>query len=118
MDESVEMFLAEQKRLAEEGGPIRAFRRTVTHYLLSLGILAVFMFALLKVLNVFPRNGDHSMKLIYYGPILALLAVGSGLLLQWSKFRNSPFSASAWGFIVMAMVAVPAGAIDLIRTAR
>ena len=118
MDESVDMFRAEQKRLAEQGGPIRAFRRAATHHLLSLGIFAVFMFALLEVLNLFPRNGDHSMKVVYYGPVVALLAIGSALLLRWSTFRNSPFSLSAWGFLVLAIVAIPAGAIELIQTAR
>ena len=76
--------------------------------------MAVLMFLLEEGLNVFPRNADHSMKLEYYGPILAGLAVGSALLLRKPTFRRSAFGASAWAFILMAIVAIPAGAIDAI----
>jgi hypothetical protein len=113
MDESVELFHAEQQRLAEEGGPVRALRRQIRDSALGLGIFVVMMVGLLAFLNWFPRNPDHSMKLVYYGPILTILGFGSLLVLRRPALRQSPFRFTAWGFILMALAAIPAGAIDL-----
>lgn len=115
MDDSVKEFHAYQRALAEQGGPMRVLRRNAAYGFLSLGIFAVLMIALLAVLNVFPRNPNGSMKLVYYGPALAVMAVGSALLLRWPTFRRSPFSMAAWAFILMALLSIPAGAIDLVR---
>jgi hypothetical protein len=113
MDESVELFHAEQERLAEEGGPVRALRKQIAGAALDLGAFALSMSALLAVLDRFPRNSDHSMKLVYYGPILAALGLGSALMLRRRGFRESPFRMTAWGFILLAVAAILAGAIDL-----
>jgi len=114
MDESVKEFHAYQRALAEEGGPMRVLRRTVAHQFLSLAIFVILTAALMEGFSFFPRNADGSMKLIYFGPALAVVAVGSALLLRRAEFRRSPFSLSAWAFILMAVVAIPAGALDLI----
>jgi cytochrome bd-type quinol oxidase subunit 2 len=81
--------------------------------LLGLGIFVASTLVLLTVADQFPRNADHSMKLAYYGPILAVLGVGSALLLRRERFRKSPFAMSAWMFVLMALAAIAAGAIDL-----
>ena len=115
MDDSVNEFHAYQRALAEEGGPMRVLRRNAAYGFLSLGIFVVLMMALLAILNLLPRNANGSMKLVYYGPALALIAVGSALLLRRPTFRKSPFSMAAWAFIIMAVLAITAGAIDLVR---
>jgi hypothetical protein len=114
MDDSVKEFHAYQRALAEQGGPTRVLRRTVTHQFLSLAIFVILIVALMASLSLLPRNADGSMKLVYFGPVLAVLAVASALLLRRAEFRRSPFSLSAWAFILMAVVAIPAGALDLI----
>lgn len=114
MDESVELFAAEQRRLAEQGGPIPALRSHIMTWVLRLGTSAIIMFVLLTVLDRFPRNSDHSMKVVYYGPVLAILGIGSIMLLRRPAFRQSPFAMAAWLLVLMAIAAIPAGMIDLL----
>src|SRR5690348_11817218 len=96
MDDSVEQFHAYQRDLASQGGPWGALRRTTTYWLARLAIWVVTLAALLGTLRVLPSNADGSVQLAYYGPVLALLAIGSGLFLRQPKFRKSPFAMTAW----------------------
>ena len=112
MDESVELFKAEQRRFAEEGGFRRAIRRQLQDYVLGLSAYILINITILHFLGQLPRNPDHSMQLGYYGPVLAVLGVGSVLLLRRPSFRRSPFRVVAWGQILLALAAIPAGVID------
>lgn len=108
MDKSVELFNAEQRRLAASGG----FKRHLVETLMSLGITMLVSWALVAGLNMFPRNADHSMKVVYYGPVLAVLGLAATYLLQRPFFRRPPFQLTLWGLIFLAVVLIPAGALD------
>jgi hypothetical protein len=113
MDESVELFKAEQARFAEQGPPPRTFISRVKDVLLRFATFTLPVLALMAVLSATPRNADHSFKLIYYGPVLAILGVASAfLLLRRPAFRHSPFALTAWWFIGVAVLVIPAGALD------
>jgi tellurite resistance protein TehA-like permease len=112
MDQSVELFIAEQVRLAEKGATPRSVISRVKEVVLRFAAFTVPMYALMEGLSAAPRNAEHSFKLIYYGPALAVLGLASAFLLRRRAFRHSPFALAAWTFVFLAAVAIPAGALD------
>ena len=109
MDESVELFQAEQRRLAADGG----LKQHLIAVLKSLAFLIVVMWLLMAILGVFPRNTDHSMKVVYYGPVLGVLGIIAGYLLSRPSFRKPPFRATLWTLIFLALAMIPVGTIDV-----
>ena len=114
MDESVELFRAEQESIADEGGPGRSLKRQIKTQMIALGAFATITGALNAVLGALPRNADNSVKLIYFGPALVALSVLAALFLRKNVNKRSPFRLVAWGLIALTAVAIPAGAIDLL----
>lgn len=114
MDESIELFKAEQNRLAEGAAPPRSLTRQITTQISALGAFAIIVWVLMAGLGALPRNPDNSIKLIYFGPALVVLAAIAALFLRKDSTKRSPFRLAAWGLIALAVVAIPAGAIDLL----
>jgi len=114
MDESVELFLKEQKRLDNAEGPARYLLRQLLSNLVTLAVIAVTMSGLLSFLGSFPRNADNSVRLAIYGPALAGLAVLSALILKIGKPRIQAIRWTCWLYICCAMIAIPTGIVDLI----
>ena len=113
MDESVELFKAEQMRLAEPDAPPPTFISRIKETVLRFATFTLPVLALMAGLSATPRNADHSFRLIYYGPALAILGVASAfLLLRRPAFRRSPFALTAWWFVGIAVLVIPAGALD------
>lgn len=112
MDESLTHFQAEQKRLASGRGPIVVLKRQIKARLIGLGMFAAIIWGLAAGLGTLPRNADNSIKLIYFGPALALLAAIAVLFLRHEPSKRSPFRLTAWSLIALALVAIPAGVID------
>ena len=103
-----ELFRAEQRRLADDGG----LRRHLVPTVLSLCLLMRVMWGLMAGLSAFPRNADHSMNVIYYGLVLGLLGLAAALLLRRPFLRKPPFRATLWGLIFVSAVVIPVGAFD------
>lgn len=114
MDESVELFRAEQKRLADEGGTVRSLKWQITSHMIALGVFATVIWVLMAGLGAFPRNPDNSVKLIYFGPALVALSTIAGLFLRKGILRSSPLRFAASGVIALTVIAIPAGAIDFL----
>jgi hypothetical protein len=108
MDKSIELFRAEQRRLADDGGLKRHLITTV----LSLCLFMLVMWGLMAGLSAFPRNADHSMNVIYYGPVLGLFGLVAALLLRRPFLRKPPFRATLWGLVFVSAVIIPVGAFD------
>jgi len=108
MDKSIELFRAEQRRLAGDGGLKRHLKTTV----LSLCLMMLVMWGLMAGLSAFPRNADHSMNVIYYGPVLGLFGLVAAFLLRRPFLRKPPFRATLWGLVFVSAVIIPIGAFD------
>jgi hypothetical protein len=108
MEKSIELFDPEQRQLADDGGLKRHLVTTV----LSLCLFMLVMWGLMAGLSAFPRNADHSMNVIYYGPVLGLLGLAAALMLRRPFLRKPPFRATLWGLIFVSAVMIPVGAFD------
>jgi hypothetical protein len=108
MDKSIELFRAEQRRLAEDGG----LKRPLITTLSSLCLFNVVIWGLMAGLSAFPRNADHSMNVIYCGPVLGLLGLVAALLLRRPFLRKPPFRATLWGLVFISAVFIPVAAFD------
>jgi len=115
MDESVKLFQQEQDRLAKAGGAAALIRRQFVDTLIGLVILTLVSILLMSGLSGFPRNSDHSMKVIYYGPVLLSLGTASAIVLRRSASVPRWLRPTLWELIALAVAAVPAGLIDAAR---
>jgi hypothetical protein len=114
MDESVALFLEEQKRLDEAGGPIRHLKRQALTYFSTMALIALTTAGVMGLLGAFPRNPDHSMKLLVLGPGLGCFALVAFLLLRFGKLRAQALRWTCWYHICLALIVVPVGLIDML----
>jgi drug/metabolite transporter (DMT)-like permease len=112
MDDSVELFHAEQERRAHKDEPIREIGRAIVLRALAVAVFFALMWVVMSGLSTFPRNSDNSMRVVFYGPVFGLLALASILFLRLPRFRKSPFRTVAWMLMLLALVAIPVGIYD------
>lgn len=108
MEKSIELFRSEQRRLADGGG----LKRHLVTTGLSLCLFILVMWGLMAGLSAFPRNADHSMNVIFYGPVLGLFGLAAAFLLRRPFLRKPPFRATLWGLVFVSAVMVPFGVFD------
>lgn len=112
MDESKELFYAAQRRFAERERGRLAFVRRLVDKLVNLLVFAVTMAALGGGLGTLPRNPDNSIRFVYYGPVLAAVAIFSIALLRRRRFKHSRFRHIVLWWIIFAFIADAVGTID------
>ena len=115
MDESVSLFHEEHNRNEQAGGFARRLKRKLRDAIVGLATLTVVFISLLNVLGMLPRNADHSIMVMYYGPLLTVLGVASGLVLRSAMPIPSWIRPSLWLIVALAAIGVPAGIVDAVR---
>lgn len=114
MDRSVELFLEEQKRVDEAGGAARLLKRMLLSYFLTVALIVLTTFGVMRLLGSFPRNPDHSVKLLVLCPGLAFVGVAAFLILRFGKPRAQAIRWTCWYHMCFALIVVPTGLIGMI----
>jgi hypothetical protein len=114
MDESVELFKAEQKRFKDAGGSGAYLGQALVSSALRLLVFGLAAYGVMSFVDLFPRNPDNSVKLAVFGPVTATLAVIATLVLKIGKPTAQAIRWTCWGFIAVALVSIPAGFVDLL----
>ena len=112
MDESKELFYAAQRRFAERERGGLAFVHRLVGKLVNVVVFAISTAAIAIGLGTFPRNPDNSIRFVYYGPVLATIAIISIMFLRSRRFKNSRFRHIFWLWAIFALFAVAVGTID------
>jgi len=89
-------------------------KRHIKIQMIAFGTFVIIVWGIAAGLGALPRNADNSVKLVYFGPALAILAAIAVVFLRRDFSKRSPFRLTAWGVIGLALVAIPASAIDLL----
>ncbi len=113
MDKSVELFLKEQKRFDEAGGPARVVKRMVLSFFATVALAILTTFGVMRLLGSFPRSPDHSIKLLVLCPGLAIVGVAAFLFLKFGKPRAQAIRRTCWYHVSFASLVVPTGLIGL-----
>ena len=116
MDDSVRLFNEEQGRLAADGGPIAALKRQLISSLINLVAFGAVLASVMAGVGALPRNPDNSMKLIYFGPVLTVLALVAALLLRQHVLDRLRLRPVLWALIAVAAIAVPVGLIGAVSS--
>jgi hypothetical protein len=108
MDESITLFKQEQDRIENAGGVGQLVKRQLLDTLLGLALVTVVGMLIMAALGSFPRNPDHSIRLVYSGPFLISLGTASGFILY--RYRSMPrwIKPALW-----LMVALPLGIVPV-----
>jgi hypothetical protein len=112
MDESVERFKAEQKRLEGAGGPSAAVRQALMSYVTTMVVFSLAAYGTMSFMNLFPRNSDNSVQFAIFAPTTATLAIISTLILRFFSPRAQAIRWTCWAFIALAVIGIPAGFFD------
>lgn len=115
MDESVRLFQEEQERFAEAGGVTPWLKHHLVHGLLSLVLFSAVIWLTMVALALFPRNPDHSIRLVYSGPVLIGLGAASAMMLRRFKLMPRWVRPTLWALIAVPLIAVPATLSDTVR---
>lgn len=115
-DESVELFEAQRREIAEHGGPASWLRQHLAELGLNGLVMFASMLAAMILLGSFPRNSDNSIKFAFAGPVLVAFAVAAALALRSSRLKRLPIRYACWSLILLAAVYVPVALLELARS--
>jgi hypothetical protein len=114
MDESVERFKAEQKRIKDSGGPGAAIRQALLSNALTVVVFAIAAYGIMSFIDMFPRNPDNSVRLAVFGPVTEALAIIAALILKITKPHAQAIRWTCWGIVALAGIGIPANLLDLL----
>jgi chromate transport protein ChrA len=118
MDESVELFKVEQKRLDDAGGPAAYIRKSFANSVVTLVAVSISFLTVVAFLSLFPRNPDNSVKLAVYGPVLVTLAILAALILKFARPNAQAIRWTCWAFIGVGVTVIPMGIVELLGANR
>lgn len=113
MDESVKLFQEEQEQFAKAGGVTPWLRRQFLNALVGLFLFSLVSVVLMAGLGTLPRDSDHSIGVIYRGPILTAVGIGSAIALRRYHSMSPWLRPTLWALIALPLLMVPAMLFDM-----
>lgn len=114
MDESVRLFQKEQERFTNAGGVAPWLKHHLFQTLLRLALFSAVSMLIMAALGSFPRNPDHSIRLIYSGPVLIGLGAASAVILRRFQLMPRWLRSTLWALIVIPLILVPATLLNMV----